>query len=318
MTRRSISSVAMPGLSFGLFLGLYIGMVGRSQAQEMEPRAYSPTPQNLNFVGVAYTRTEGELLFDESVPLRDVDAKIDSVALIYGQTFGLLNRPASLTVLVPYVSGDIAGDVLVNVGTVGMGYQQVHRAGFADAHLRFGLNLLGGPSFTASDSARRTAKTSVGVSLNVIAPTGKYDSSKAINIGNNRWAFKTELGVSQPVGRWTFDAGAGVWFFTTNDDFFNGSKKRQDPMPNVQGHVSYSFARGFWLAAGAAYFWEGQSTVDGRKLDDRKSNTKVGVVLTIPATDRQSIKLAWSTGARVRVGGDFDAVGIAWQYVWPD
>jgi len=40
-----------------------------------------------------------------------------------------------------------------------------------------------------------------GGSLVVSMPTGQYDGTKLINIGTNRWAFRPEIGLSQPLGR---------------------------------------------------------------------------------------------------------------------
>ena len=58
------------------------------------------------------------------------------------------------------------------------------------------------------------------------APTGQYLPSRLVNIGTNRWAFKPEIGISQPFGNWFFDASAGAGFFTRNNDFgsYNRSK----------------------------------------------------------------------------------------------
>ena len=36
----------------------------------------------------------------------------------------------------------------------------------------------------------------LGVGLTIGMPTGQYDSSKVINFGANRWAFKPEVGYS--------------------------------------------------------------------------------------------------------------------------
>ena len=49
--------------------------------------------------------------------------------------------------------------------------------------------------------------------LIVAPPSGQYMEEKLVNLGANRWAFKPEVGVSYPAGRWTLDGYAGVWFF---------------------------------------------------------------------------------------------------------
>jgi hypothetical protein len=40
-----------------------------------------------------------------------------------------------------------------------------------------------------------------GTSLTVFAPTGQYVPDRMINLGTNRWAFKPESAVSQPIGQ---------------------------------------------------------------------------------------------------------------------
>ena len=88
---------------------------------------------------------------------------------------------------------------------------------------------------------KRTPRTTLGASLSISAPTGQYDPDKLINIGTNRWAFKPEIGLTIPHGPWMFDVFAGVWLFSANPDFFGGVHREQDPMPTLQGHVSYTF-----------------------------------------------------------------------------
>jgi hypothetical protein len=39
------------------------------------------------------------------------------------------------------------------------------------------------------------------------------------------------------------------------------------------------------------------------------------VTIALPV-DRQSVKLYASTGTSTRTGGDFDTLGILWQYRW--
>ncbi len=81
-----------------------------------------------------------------------------------------------------------------------------------------------------------------------IAPTGQYDPTKLINWGANRWGFKPEFGYSQRWGNWMLDGYFGVWFFTTNPEFwsrnayFPGTRSQsQNPIGALEGHLSYDF-----------------------------------------------------------------------------
>jgi len=278
-------------------------------AQELEPRAYSPNPIGLNFLLLSVGHSSGDVLIDSSLPLSNVEAQFNAPVAGYGHTFGLFDHVASATIAVPYVIGRATGDV-------GNDQREAHRSGVGDTQLRFAVNLLGGPALTAREFATRVPRTTLGFSLTIVAPTGQYDDRKLINIGSNRWAFKPQLGVSQPIGKWFVEGYVGAWLFTDNPDFYGGARREQQPVGTLQGHVSYEFQSRLWLAADITYYAGGSTTVNGIGNDDRQSNSRAGLTLSVPFGTRQSMKLSWSRGATVRVGGDFTTFAAAWQYAW--
>ncbi len=278
-------------------------------AQELEPRAYSPAPVGLNIALLSYLYSSGGVVTDPSVPVQNIDAKINTGVLYYGRTFGLFGRSASASILLPYAWGRISGDVFEE-------RREVTRAGLADLRLRFAVNLLGTPALSPKEFATRAPRTTLGASLTVGAPSGQYDAARLINLGSNRWAFKPEIGLSHPMGPWVFDLYAGAWFFTPNNDFFGGVRRTQQPIGVVQGHVSYVFRPGLWLAANGTWYSGGKTTIDGVRKEDLQKNTRVGATLSVPFGRSQSVKLSWATGATVRLGSDFDTYALAWQYRW--
>jgi len=188
--------------------------------------------------------------------------------------------------------------------------------GFADPALRFSVNLLGSPALSYEEFKKYQQGTIVGVSLMTTMPLGQYDSEKLVNIGTNRWSFKPEVGISQALGRWTLEAIAGVTFFTKNDDFLGSHTREEDPIYSLQGHLIYNFPLGIWAALNATYYTGGRTTIDGVQGDDLQRNWRMGATLTFPLDIHNSIKLYASTGVQTRAGGDFNLVGIAWQYRW--
>jgi hypothetical protein len=294
-----------------LATALCAGLSAATSAQELEPRAYSPNPTNANFVLLAYGRTQGDVVVDSSIPLRDVSAELNAGTLLYGRTFGLFGRSASAGIGVPYAWGSIEG-------AVGETFRRITRSGLSDARLRLTMNILGGPALAPPEFARRRPRTTLGASLLVQAPTGQYDGAKLINLGSNRWSFKPELGASQPLGRVFVELYAGAWLFTPNDDFFGGQLRKQDPVGTFQIHTSYTFRPRLWVAADATYYVGGQSTLDGVEKDDRLSNTRLGLTAAIPLGRHQSVKLAYASGVATRIGSDFDSYSVAWQYLWFD
>ena len=280
-----------------------------TQAQEMEPRAYSAVPVGTNFVVFDYARSSGDVSFDPSLPITNVQAHINVFTLGYSHSFGVAGHTVSVAVSAPYANADVNGDVK------GI-YQQQYRSGLGDMHFRVAANLLGDPALSPEEFVRRTPSTILGVSLSMVAPTGQYEPARLINIGANRWSFKPEVGLSQPFGNWFMDAAAGVWLFTDNDDFFGGHRRSQDPMPTFQWHGGYTWRPGLWLAADVTYFTGGRTRVNGVEDQDYQLSARYGVTLSVPLAAKWSAKLAWSRGLVTRVGGNFQTISIALQYRW--
>ncbi|AUT70281.1 hypothetical protein CUJ88_12710 [Paraburkholderia hospita] len=280
-----------------------------TSAQEMEPRAYSAVPVGTNFVVASYARSTGGVSLDPTLPITDVNAKINTFLLGYSHSFGIAGHAASIAAAVPFSNADITGNVQ---GVPGNAW----RSGLGDANFRVVVNLLGGPALTPEEFARRPPTTTLGASLTVIAPTGQYVPSRVINVGSNRWSFKPELGLSHPFGDWFVEGSAGVWLFTDNDDFFGGHKRSQAPMPVFQWHGGYTWRPGLWLAADMTYFAGGRTSVNGVADQDLQRTMRYGLTLSVPLAAQWSAKLAWSNGLITRVGGNFQTISLSLQYRW--
>ena len=283
-------------------------MLPRGTGQELEPRAYSVSPVGTNVVVFAYGRSAGDLSFDPTLPIEDAKASINAASVSYFRSFNFLGRSANVALAVPYLWGSAEGRLAGE-------FQAITRSGLPDPRLRFGINLVGAPAMDLKEFVNYRQKTNVGASLAVVAPTGQYDPNKLINIGSNRWAFKPELGLSRAVGRWVLDFYAGAWLFTANDNF-QGQIREQDPIGTTQFHLSYNLRRRLWVAFDANYFIGGRTSVDGVRRLDLQRNSRVGTTFSVPLSRRQSVKVAFSTGAFTTIGADFNAFAIGYQYLW--
>ena len=281
-------------------------------AQELEPRAYSASPIGANFLLVGIGRSSGDVVFDPTVPITDVHADINAATVGVGRTFNLAGRQALVTAALPYAWGDISGRVAEQA-------QSITRSGLTDARLKVSVNLWGTPALKPAEFVRHPPRTNIGTSLSVTPPSGQYLADKLINIGTNRWAFKPEIGLSHPRGRWWLELAGGVWLFTSNDQFYPGEALRtQAPLFVFQSHVSYNVTRRAWAAFDATWYGGADVSVNGGPPASRQNNTRVGGTLSLPVGARQSLKIAYSTGASTRTGSDFSTIAVAWQYLWFD
>ena len=286
-----------------------LAAAGTARAQDLEPKAYSASPVGAAFLVVGLSRSSGGIVFDPSLPLSDVEAKINSAMAAAGYTFGLFGKLALVTATLPYAWGDVSGKVFEQEGAI-------TRSGLADTRYKLSVNFVGNPAMGVREYSKAPRKTIVGTSLTVTAPSGQYDGAKLINLGTNRWSFKPEVGVAVPLGRWDLDAYLGVWLYSDNADSFPGGLTRsQERVVALQGHASYTFRPRLWLAVDATWYEGGEARVEGGEPTGGVNNSRMGVTLSLPAGRQQSFKIAYSSGVAVRTGTNFRTLSVGWQFL---
>ncbi len=280
-----------------------------ASAQELEPGAYWPIPVGMNIVTLVNSFNWGDLAFDPSAPIDEANAAIDTTAFAFTRAFSLAGRSANAGVVVPLIAGHLEGLYLGEPA-------EVSRFGQGDPRLRFAVNLYGAPAMPPKTFASYRQRTILGVSITVAPPLGQYDSAKLINLGNNRWSFKPELGFSQTYGRWVVEAMAGVWLFTDNTDFVGGRTREQEPIVATQVHLTYRFKPGRWLAADANYFTGGQTTIGGKQNLDLQRNSRIGATYSSVIKRGHAIRVSVSRGAYTTIGADFTSIAVGYNYAW--
>jgi outer membrane putative beta-barrel porin/alpha-amylase len=286
---------------------------GSLRAQDLDPRAYAVTPTGVNVLGIGFGRTWGDVNFDPSLPVSDVTARLGAVSLGYYRSLDFFGRSANIRVAFPYGWGHLEGLLQGQFTTL-------DRYGLIDSRVQFTVNLLGAPAMARPEILRYRPKTNLFASFTVIIPDGNYHSDRLINIGSNRWAFKPEIAWTQALGRWTVEAYAGVWFFTTNRSYYPAgtSERSQDPLASYQGHVSYTFRPGLWAAFDATYYSGGLTSVNGVPKNDRQSASRAGLTLNVPIAANQAIKAQFARTTTIRVGGKFNVATLSYSYAWYD
>ena len=300
---------AVTGSGAALALFTLMFAAAGAQAQSLEPRAYANTPVGLNFLIAGYVYADGTMAFDPSLPVADAKFHSNTEILAYARSLDVLGNSAKFDVTLPYTSFSANGLL------AGQPRQRVV-SGFNDPLFRFSMNFYGAPALSVKEFADYRQDLIIGASLRVTPPLGQYDNTKLINIGNNRWSFEPQLGISKAWGAWTVEVLPGATFFTDNNDFNKGGTFAQAPIYSVQTHLIHSFHSGIWLALDGTYFTGGRTTVNGVKGDTLQTNTRGGLTLALPVDRSNSVKIYGSTGTSSRTGAEYDAVGIAWQYRW--
>jgi hypothetical protein len=287
------------------------------RAQDLAPRAYVITPVHSNAIILTYSFYDGSILFAGTAPITGATGTYDVPIFSYYHSFSFFGRSANITASLPYAVGNFQGTVLGAEG-------KIYRSGLLDSSFRFSVNLKGGSAMPVQKFMKWQQKILLGMSLKVVAPTGQYDPTKLINWGANRWAFKPEFGYSERWGHWVLDGYAGVWFFTTNPEFFSHNAffpgtqtQSENPVGAFEGHLSYDVKPRLWFSLDGNYWFGGKISLNGVEnpltLD---KNSRIGGTASIPVSKHQSLKFSYNNGAYIRYGGNYQSVSVAWQYSW--
>lgn len=293
------------------FLMISLGYSERAGAQDLEPRRWSHLPTGQNIIGVGYVYTEANVFFSPVLKITDGVSQINSLAVSAIHTFDFAGKSARFSLLLPYTSGRWEGNIDDEI-------QVVKRHGIGDPRLRLSVNLYGAPALSGAEFAEyrteHTTNTVVGASIAVTVPLGKYCDDCLINIGNNRWSARPQLGVVHTRGPWSFELTASSFIFTNNDSFIDNATLKQKTVYAVQSHIVYNFPTQWWVSLSTGYGTGGRIKIDEFKTKFEVDNWLWAANLGFPFGKKQSVKLTWLSGRTQNlVGRDSDNLILSWS-----
>ena len=223
-----------------------------SQAQELEPRRWSYLPIDTNYLAVAYANTQGDIFFDPVLRIEDGTVSMHTAVTSYLRSFNLAGKTARFDVRLPFQIAQWEG--LLD-GEPAM----VERDGLGDPRFRLSVNVFGAPALKGKEyrdyRAVNSTNTIAGLALAVTVPIGQYKKDKLLNLGGNRFVIRPQAGIVHTRGQWSYELTGSVFFFTDNNEFFNGNRRKQDPLYVLQGHIVRTFDRGIWASLSAGHDW---------------------------------------------------------------
>ena len=281
-------------------------------AQQLEPRRWSHLPVDAQFISVAYLYTNGDIFLDPVLRIEDAEMELHTFNARYLYSFGLAGKSARIEADVPYVKGRWQG--IVNGE-----FRTTEREGIADPRLRLSVLLYGAPALAGKAFAKyqndHSTNTIIGAAVSLKLPIGEYFRDRLINLGENRFVLRPELGILHIHQKWSYELTGSISLFEDNDEFWPAdSKREQNPLFLIQGHVVYTFNPRIWASVSAGYGFGGESSINDVARNDKHDNYFWALTLGVPLTRHQRIKLTYA-GVRTNnlVGVDSHNLLIAWS-----
>ncbi|MEJ7686970.1 MAG: transporter [Variovorax sp.] len=116
-----------------------------------------------------------------------------------------------------------------------------------------------------------TTRDAFSIGTFVYLPSGDYDSSKPLNLGENRWKALLQLAYVKHFGPdWALDVVGDVLVHGKNDDASPlGGTRKQDPRYETQAHLRYNLSPATALSVGYGYYWGGETKLNGVEQNDK-------------------------------------------------
>ena len=168
-----------------------------AQAQ-VPARFYWKTLSGGSAVPVIFNSLSGNTNPFDPAHLPTSNASFDATLALtgYARTFTLAERSAMAAVILPM--GHVSGGA-----TLAGRRASDSASGFGDPMLEFNINLIGPKAQnTIPDVLRYEPGFSLDLLVDLALPIGEYDSSKPLNLGQNRWYGRIGLPTTVQLGPW--------------------------------------------------------------------------------------------------------------------
>lgn len=226
-------------------------------ALDVLPGAYTPLPAGTDIGQFFYTHTERKKQFVKGNQ-RPINARLDSdiKQLRYIHYMDIAGYRIQQNIMLPF------GKLEASQDSSALG----SASGQADLALSTSIWLVNNPE----------TNTYFGITPHLSLPTGDYDKSKALNLGENRWKLTLQAGLNAEItNKIHFDLVTDITTYGSNTEFGAASATlKQARSYQATIHMRYIFSPAFQVSAGWSTIWGGETEVNGVKKGNPLRTTK--------------------------------------------
>jgi hypothetical protein len=297
-------------LPLSCFAVAVLHLPGQAWAQFTDAHSYDNAPVGTNQIELSYANVRANSSIDTSLIISGAKLNVNQGMISYTRYFGLFNRTMWVEAGVPIagLSGSVSATE-IRGSTNGAG----------DSSLQAAMLLKGAPPLTVEQFENYKPTTTLGVSFTLTAPSGQYDANKILNLGSDRWLFKPEIALSHPFGpeqKWQLDTYANVYFYTDNTSYRGREILHQQPLPGLEGHLSYSFNNNIWLSVDTRYSARATTFVNGVDQNNGQHNFILGSEMNVSINARNSLLFEFAKALVHQNGPALTGFAVKYDYTW--
>jgi len=287
------------------------------------PRFYWKSLSGTNAVPVIYQTMSGNINPLDPAQIVTPNATFEANLTIAGfaKLLPIFDRAAMLAVLLPM--GRVTSTI---TGLPGPGPSTVIETagGYGDPLIEFDINLIGpDPIRNIPDVLRYEPGFSLDLLIDLGLPLGEYDSSKSVNIGQNRFYTRIATPIVWQMGRWvpgwrtTLEFLPNVYIYGDNDKFQGTGTLETEPMYGLETHLTTDFTEHFWGSLDLITINGGKSTING-VAGSSVDSTTFGYTLGYQVNDNMQLTFGYMATISDSNPGDIqlDGVQVSLVYGW--
>ena len=245
-------------------------------AQGDGPSMWPLVPKGMTIINPLYINLRSNVTSSQDIVSAKGLLNINVVPLAYAKSFSMNGRFGQVFIIPAY--GSINGNVELN----GQSYNVVKQDGFMDPALLFRVGLLNAPALDIIGFVQHTPKFELYAVAGTTLPLGKYDATRRVNLGTNRWSFRVGFPMVIPFNKniekpFRWEVAPTVSFYTANNDPYKAGQKKQAALFVTESHLTNYFTKKLWASFDARYQVGGRSETDGIKAAEQINELGMGV-----------------------------------------
>jgi hypothetical protein len=245
----------------------------------------------------------------------DITSSVVAVQYVFPYSIG--KNFATVFGVLPF--GASSGSVDSGGSTISNG-----SGGLGDFVIGGTLGLVGMPALSPEEYVAYKPGYALAVLAVVMAPIGAYDAAQIFNLGTNRWTYRLGLPMYYALGKsyvdprlTTFELKPTATFYTANDEPYGADRQTQDPLFELEGHITHSLTSKFWLSFDAIYQYGSETSTDGVSDGNKRMNLNIGATAGVSLNQSTQLRVSYAhsidhnefgmqgEGARVMLIGAF-------------
>jgi hypothetical protein len=265
-----------------------------AQAQGEGPRAYELGPEGSQLLSLYGVFSRGNASFNPGAVVPGVEAEVNGGIIEYSRGLALKGKVVTLLTSLPVGEAQASAN---SADTV----HSYTSSGIGDLQLTAVFGLMGTPALQEKEYENYPPRFALSALSRVYAPTGAYDRSAPINLGQNRWALQLGLPVAYYLGEsfldpalTSFELLPSVTWYGDNDEPSEGNHSSQAPLLQLEAHLTRNLNQSLWVSMDALFMNGAETTTNGLSDHNRQRSFALGATVSVAVSNAVSATLSYT------------------------